>query len=251
MRDSAGGIVRVVTGPAKAGFHRVAWDLRYPTTRAIEEVKGEWNPWRPRGDSGFLAPPGLYTVTLSKRVDGVVTQLAGPVDFAAVRVFDGVLDGTSPEVTLEYFLEVADLRRSVTAADEAMELGFKRIEHLEAALARSTVDPGTFDSELENLERRLYEVDEKLAGDRSSPPSATRERRNVSRRLRVASITDGQSDYGPTLTHRRPSRLPRPSSAPSCPSCARSSRSSCRRSRPRQRPKACRGHPGGRCRSER
>jgi photosystem II stability/assembly factor-like uncharacterized protein len=203
VRDSDGGIIRVVTGPAKAGFHRVAWDLRYPTTRAIEEVKGEWNPWQPRGNSGFLAPPGNYTVTLSKRVDGVVTELAGPVDFAAVRVFEGALDGTSPEATLEYFLQVAELSRSVTAADEAMELGFKRIEHLEAALARSTVDPGTFDSELENLKQRLYEVDEKLTGNRSLASFGHPQTPNVSRRLRVASITDGQSDYGPTPTHRR------------------------------------------------
>jgi hypothetical protein len=29
-------VVRRVTGPVKAGFHRVAWDLRYPPARATE-----------------------------------------------------------------------------------------------------------------------------------------------------------------------------------------------------------------------
>ena len=30
VRDEAGEVVRRLTGPVKSGFHRVAWDLRYP-----------------------------------------------------------------------------------------------------------------------------------------------------------------------------------------------------------------------------
>jgi len=202
IRNAEGAIVRTVTGPAKKGFHRVAWDLRHPTTKAIEQVKSRPNPWE-RGGSGHMAPPGSYTVTLSKRVDGVVTQLAGPVPFDVVRVFPGSLEGTPPTETAVYMAQVTELRRAVSAADEALKNGFDRVTKLEEALERSTVDPGTFDSELEALKQKLFDVDFKLAGNRTIAEFGHPRTPNVSRRLMVAGFNDGQSDYGPTATHRR------------------------------------------------
>jgi len=202
VRDADGEIVRVVTGPAKKGFHRVAWDLRTPTTKAIELVKSPPNPWE-RGGSGHMAPPGSYTVSLAKRVDGEVTELAGPVPFEVVRVFPGSFEGTPPAETAIYMADVSELRRAVSAANEALKNAFGRVEKLQEALANSTIDPGTLDSELETLKQKLYDVDFKLAGNRSIADFGHPRTPNVSRRLRVASISDGQSDYGPTATHRR------------------------------------------------
>ena len=202
VRNASGEIVRTVSGPAKKGFHRVAWDLRTPTTKAIEQVKSEPNPWE-RGGSGHMAPPGSYTVTLSKRVDGVVTQLAEPVPFEVVRVFPGSLAGTPPVETAVYMAQVSELRRALTAADEALKNGFDRLAKLEEALKRSTTIPGTFDTELEALKQKLYDVDFELAGNRTIAEFGHPRTPNVSRRLMVAGFSDGQSDYGPTATHRR------------------------------------------------
>jgi hypothetical protein len=196
--------VRTIKGPIKAGFHRVAWDLTYPTTNAIERVAtARWGGSPDRGDSGFMAPPGTYSVTLSKRVDGQVTDLAGPADFEVKRVFKGVLEGSSPTDTALFMGEVAELQRAVTAADEVIELTFERIDDLEKALARSKTEPGGLDSELEALKQRLYELDEALSGNRSRSSMGEPGVPTVAGRLRVASMTDGRSDYGPTATHRR------------------------------------------------
>jgi hypothetical protein len=204
VRDAEGNTVRTITGPTKTGFHRVAWDLSYPTTSAIERVASERRGGGPdRGDSGFMAAPGTYSVTLSKRVDGEVTVLAGPVDFEVVRVFEGVLEGTSPADTAAFMDEVAALQRSVSAADEAIEIAFEKITDLEKALARSTTDPGTFDTELEALKQHLYELDQRLSGNRSRRAMGEVSVPNISRRLRVAAMSSGMSDYGPTATHRR------------------------------------------------
>jgi photosystem II stability/assembly factor-like uncharacterized protein len=204
VRNTAGEIVRTLTGPAKKGFHRVAWDLRYPSTRAVKRAAGSGdNPWERDTDSGFMAPPGSYTVTLSKRVGGKVEVLSEPLDFEVVRVFEGVLEGSSPAETAGYMREVAELQREVTGASEALGEAFKTVEILGRALNRSTFDPGTLDSELESIKQRLYEVDQKLAGNRSLASFGHPQVPNVGRRLRVATVTDGQSDYGPTATHRR------------------------------------------------
>ena len=206
IRDASGEIVRTLTAPAKKGFHRVAWDLTYPTSSAIRGVS-EGGRGGPRSDgdpnSGFMAPPGNYTVTLSKKVDGGVTNLAGPVDFEVVRIFKGALEGTSPADSATFMKEVAALQRGVSAASQAAALGFKTVGYLEKALARSTVDPGTLDTELESFKQKLYEIEEALSGNRSRRSMGESTSPTVSGRLRVASMTNGLSDYGPTTTHRR------------------------------------------------
>ena len=67
-------------------------------------------------------------------LDGVVSDVGGPVSFDVVRVFDGVLEGTEPEDTAVFMRRVAELKRAVDAASQAVSLGFDRIAILEAAL---------------------------------------------------------------------------------------------------------------------
>jgi photosystem II stability/assembly factor-like uncharacterized protein len=204
VRDTDGDVVRTLEGPARAGFHRVAWDLTYPTTDAIREASDD--EWRRRGgdpDSGFMAPPGTYSVTMSKRVDGEVTQLGGPAQFDVVQIFEGILDGSSPTDAAEFMGQIAELQRGVTAADVAMEIAFERIEDLEKALVRSTTVPGTLDTELEALRQKLFELDQALSGNRSIRTMGHPRAPTVSRRLQVAAMSGGMSDYGATATHRR------------------------------------------------
>jgi photosystem II stability/assembly factor-like uncharacterized protein len=204
VRDLAGEVVRSLSGPAGKGFHRVAWDLRYPTADAVlaadeeatDEEEGD-------GGSGFMAPPGRYTVTLAKKVDGVVTELAGPLELEVRRVLAGALEGTAPADAAAFLQQVAALERAVSAAGRGLDLAFERVALLETALARSTSRPGTFDHELETLKQELYELEEALTGSRTKRAFGQSQLPTVAGRLRVAASSDGQSDYGPTATHRR------------------------------------------------
>jgi hypothetical protein len=82
-------------------------------------------------------------------------------------------------------------------------MAFKRVKLLGDALERSTVSPGTLDSELEVLRQRLFAIDEALRGNRSAAAFGEPQAPTVSGRLRLAGITNGQTDYGPTSTHLR------------------------------------------------
>jgi hypothetical protein len=136
-------------------------------------------------------------------MDGVVNDVGGPLSFEVERVFAGVLEGTTPEDTAAYMRQVAELNRAVSAASQMVKLAFARIAILETALARSTSDPGTLDTALETLKQRLFALDEAIEGNRSMRTFGEPRVPTVSGRLRVASMSDGQSDYGPTATHRR------------------------------------------------
>jgi hypothetical protein len=202
IRNSAGEVVRRLTGPAAKGFNRVAWNLTYPTTSAIRSGP-ESERQDVDADDGFMAPPGTYSVALAKKVDGVVTRVAGPVEFEVYRVFEGALEGTPPVEAAAFMREVAALQLRVSAASQALALGFETVAYLEKALARATVEPGEIDSELEALKLELFEVDELLAGNRSRRDMGEAISPTISTRLRVAARTDGRTDYGPTAMHRR------------------------------------------------
>ncbi|MFH1176461.1 MAG: glycosyl hydrolase, partial [Acidobacteriota bacterium] len=202
VRDASGAVVRRLDGPAKAGFHRVAWDLRYPSTDA-EGAKPEWEDDEESAGSGFLAAPGSYTVTLSQRAGGVVTELAGPVAFEVVRMREGTLPGAKPEDVAAFLRRVAAANRAISGARAAMDAGFERLRTLRRVLQRSTVAPDSLDADVRGLEARLFEVEAALFGNRTMARSGEPAAPSVAGRLRVVRTGNEYSTYGPTPTHRR------------------------------------------------
>jgi hypothetical protein len=202
VKDADGHVVRRVEGKTEKGFHRVAWDLRLPSTRALgsrsrsEEEDGE-------GPTGVLAPPGAYTVSLAKLVDGVATELAGPVRFEVARLRPGALPGSEPRETFSFLRRVAEAERATTAATQAVSQAQERVKALRTALERSLSAPDGLDAELRAIEQELFAIDEALGGNRARATIEDGGVATISRRVRVASTGGAWSTYGPTSTHRR------------------------------------------------
>lgn len=91
VSDAEGKQVRQFDGAAKAGLHRIAWDLRETAPpappsrgrggRGDQPPGDEQPPTGARGGrvrQGPLVKPGTYTVTLGRLVNGAVTPLAKP-----------------------------------------------------------------------------------------------------------------------------------------------------------------------------
>ena len=65
-KDADGNVVRRLTGPVKAGVHRVAWDLRFPAADPTSLKPGPTaveNPFY-EAPAGPLVVPGTYTVVV-------------------------------------------------------------------------------------------------------------------------------------------------------------------------------------------
>ena len=123
VRDASGAVVRRLTGPVEAGFHRVAWDLRYPSPE----------PWKPKGEAsdrwkdtrGFLAAPGIYTVSLARRVDGTVTDLGKRRMFEVAPLRKGTLPGASPDEVAAFSRELSEMERVARGARSAIDDALK------------------------------------------------------------------------------------------------------------------------------
>ena len=192
-------MVRRIEGPVKKGFHRVAWDLRFPATSAIGTPGGFFD----NEPTGVMAAPGEYNVTLSKEVDGVITDLSEPMPFMVERMRKGALEGAEPTETATFWQEIARLQQATTAASLALENTLKKLDKLQTALSRTTSAPGNLDGELHQLRKAVLALDEKLNGNHSKRQVGEKYNPTIEDRLGVAITGTAFSTYGPTPTHER------------------------------------------------
>lgn len=201
IKDGAGQVIRRLEGPVKKGFHRVTWDLRYPATDAIALADKPTNDDDP--PQGLLAAPGTYAVSLAKQVNGVTTELAGPMNFEVERLRKGALEGATPEATAAFWREIDQLNRDLSGTSLALRNGLSKIKGMRKALDRATTNPGELDSQLHQLRERLLDLDQQLNGNRAKQEIGEKGSATVSRHLSVAYTGTSLSTYGPTTTHKR------------------------------------------------
>jgi hypothetical protein len=198
VRDSEGQVVRRVAGPTKKGFHRVAWDLRYP---AREPVRLDAD--QDEAESGFLVPPGSYTVTLAKEVDGLITTLSYATPFEVERLQTGALEGAAPATAAAFWRELEEAQLQVAAVSLTLRQSQQRVAAMKRALAQAPAAPGELDQQVYALQQQLYELDATLNGNRSQQAVGDPTGPTVRDRLGVAVTGTRLSTYGPTPTHRQ------------------------------------------------
>ncbi|HXV75807.1 MAG TPA: hypothetical protein VD788_05755 [Candidatus Polarisedimenticolaceae bacterium] len=199
VRDARGDVVRRLAGPVDRGFHRVAWDLRYPSTTPWSEAStGDDEDDEPQG---ALAPPGSYSVSLAERVDGVTTDLGQTRTFEVVRMRGGTLPGSGPERLVAFLERLAETQRQVQGARRVVDDTTLALRAIREALMRSTADGGELGSAARALEQRLFEIRERLAGNERRQVYGDPGPVSIARRLQVASVGTRVSTYGPTPTH--------------------------------------------------
>ncbi|MGK2856214.1 MAG: VPS10 domain-containing protein [Thermoanaerobaculia bacterium] len=202
--DSTGNVVRKLTGPVEAGFHRVAWDLRYASREpwTAEKTKQRWaQPFL------AMAPPGKYTVRLAKRVDGVVTDLGLEQNFEVESIRRPALTGTSAADTSKFHLELAALQREIEGADSTIEETKTRLEAIRESLMNTEVRDTTLDDEVRRLETTIHGLDLRLSGSQKREFFGDPGPVSIKRRLNVAIGGNTNSLHGPTATHRMSANL--------------------------------------------
>jgi hypothetical protein len=199
VRDTAGNVVRRLEGPVKEGFHRVAWDLRYPSTAPWTPSPAE--PDEREEPQGILVVPGSYTVSLATRIDGELTDLAQSQTFDVLPMTKGTLPGAEPEQLVAFLKRLAELQREVQGAGAVITETSRTLGALRQVLLRSTVGDPQLDDAVRVLEDRVQRIQQKLGGNDRREAYGDPGPISINRRLRVASVGTGTSTYGPTPTH--------------------------------------------------
>lgn len=203
ITDENSNVIRKIEGPTKKGFHRVAWDLRTAAKNAIDpnRLKSmESSGWQPKG---YLVEPGTYTVTLAKRKDGLVTNLSEPHKFIVEKLYEGSLEGSSPEETVAFWNEISELNKELSAFSISIKKAYNKVDALKVANSRSDATPGSIDKKLFDLKQKLFALEEKAYGNKSKDEVGEKNNPTIQNRISAASMGTGNSTYGPTPNLKR------------------------------------------------
>ena len=202
VTDAQGQVVRRITGPAKAGFQRVAWDFRWADHAPATLTPRERSEFDSDG-GGPLAAPGTYRVQLAKRLDGVVTPLGEPRSFEIEPLRNSALPMTDRSALAAFQQKAARLQRAVMGTQRTLDQAQERANLLRKALDDTpSSDAGAMRLEAKGLLAELRSIDIELNGDSEvarhnepTPPSLSD---------RIGRVVDGSwtSTSAPTGSHQ-------------------------------------------------
>ena len=201
VSDEKGNVVRRISGPVKAGFQRVAWDLRYPPQLPVELTEPELAPWD-TPPAGPLVVPDQYTVRLYKRIDGVETPLGDAQSFNVVPLYLSSMSETDRASVLDFQKQAVRLQRDLMGASKATEEALTRVKYIRKAIDLVEGADPQLVTRIAALDKALRDIDEAIGGDairqqrsEPAPPSLLDRMTNAIAGLGTTSP--------PTQTHRQ------------------------------------------------
>lgn len=200
-----GEVVRRLTTRARGGINRIAWDLRYTATAPVN-ANGRFNPFG-RVPTGPLVAPGTYQVSLSKVVDGVASELTGPVSFEVVPLNNATLPTDDREALLAFQLEIDALMGEVRTAGQKMSEIGGRLANVREAVKRAGPVPLDVLADARALQAELNEISIALNGDRSVASREFETPPSIGQRVQVAMRSSYSSTSAPSELQREQLRL--------------------------------------------
>ncbi len=199
VKSSDGSTVRQIEGPVEAGFHRVSWDLRYPALEAW--VPQEDPEDEPEEGAGVLVAPGTYSVTMRKRVDGVISDLGQSQTFEVVSIREPTLPGSTQEQRVIFESEIDELIRAGDGTVSAIDEILAELDAIKEVLERSTADASLYEI-ANSLKQRITAQRERLVGNEMREMFKDQATVTLQERIWHARFDPGSSAYGPTPEQR-------------------------------------------------
>ena len=164
VSDEAGQVVRRITGPAGKGLHRVAWDLRYPAVDPTQLETAQRESWD-YAPQGPLVVPGTFTVTLAKKVDGVLTPLGASARFVVESLNLASLPEKDKTALLAYQKKAGELQRAMMGTAAAAEEALKSLSFMRKALLDTPKADPKLMEQARTIETGIRAAMRELVGD--------------------------------------------------------------------------------------
>ncbi|MGQ0767364.1 MAG: WD40/YVTN/BNR-like repeat-containing protein [Gemmatimonadota bacterium] len=206
ISDESGKPVRIINGTNSRGFNRVAWDLRFPA-HTLPRAQSPLEEIFDAGPGGAFVAPGRFTVTLSKRLQGVETKLAGPVPLAVALDQAGGLTLADHQARGAFQARLHELRRQLSGAAELSTATSQRLDQIRRAIDATPAAPAALGTRTRELIRTIGILQRELTGDRALGSRSDPQPPSISDRAN--GISGEQSRYlgRPTNTHEEQLRI--------------------------------------------
>ncbi len=203
VKDANGAVVQQIKGKTGKGIHRVNWNLRHAPKGLVRLKPPTRRGGFRRGGGGFMAAPGTYSVTLSKKVDGVITPLADPQNFEVVPLrTESALPAKSDSEIAAFRQEMETLMGDISATSLQLSTSMDKVKAMETALSRSTGDITQLSADLFEAKTALNKLDLMLNGNKAKGEIGARTPPTVQGRMFIG-FRGLRTTYGPTATHKK------------------------------------------------
>ncbi|MFV1988671.1 MAG: glycosyl hydrolase, partial [Gemmatimonadota bacterium] len=211
IRDSDGNVVNTVSGSTSQGLRRATWDYRYPGYNPVSAGDGggggRFGGGGFGGGRGPMALPGRYTVSLSRRVDGVVTELAPATAFEIAPMGQPAIQPQDRAAVLAFQRETGELLRVVTGTQRAASAAMQQIQAMKRAVGQWPEATEQIREDVRALELRLTDLQATLNGGRTRRARSEPEMPGIVGRVNQVVRGHWNGVYGPTNTHREQYRI--------------------------------------------
>lgn len=201
--DAQGKSIRRLNVPRAEGMHRVSWNLRYPDADPVSLSAGSVEPWDVEF-GGTLAKPGTYTAVLSKVVDGMSADIAGPIAFEvkAVDLSPRTAKGDALHAKFAFERDLTDLQRAIGGAGRLVDEALNRINHLRAGVSDTPGLDAAMFAEIDAMRLRATDIRNALRGDPTLGKRVVPEPPSIGERVTNAIYSLSGSTEPPTKTQR-------------------------------------------------
>ena len=149
-----------------------------------------------------MAVPGSYTVSLSQRVDGIVTELAPATPFEIAPLFEPAIAAQDKEAVLAFQRQTGELVRAVSGTQRAAAAAMDRKRAMKRALQATPNASEELRGDVRALELRLMDLQERLNGDRTQASRSEGGMPGIVGRVNTVVGGHWRALHGPTQTHR-------------------------------------------------
>jgi photosystem II stability/assembly factor-like uncharacterized protein len=157
--DAAGAVVRTIEGPDRAGFNRVAWDLRYPLPFTPSPGEESW--FGP--PKGTFVLPGTYTVKLRARGKEFTESVNVRVDPRARTTSEAL------RARYDASQRVAELQRAFFEGQKVVQEVDKEIQRVTAMITGKQPVPAALDARLKELSKQLTDLKDRFKSGWGGP----------------------------------------------------------------------------------
>ena len=119
ITDDKGNFIRELRTGLSAGVGKIVWDLQYPSTWSVGAGDASATTGLP--SSGIEVVPGTYRISMAKNVKGVVTEMAGPVEFSVKMLNNLSLPAKDLSELVTYKRKAAELNGALEATASAID----------------------------------------------------------------------------------------------------------------------------------
>ena len=198
IKNSDGKTVTQLSAPYKKGITRVSWELNTKLTTAVKaSAKRDYSSIQK------MVSPGIYTVSMFKRVEGVLTDLEQNQQFEVERIRKNTLSNPMASKHEAYYNSIAELTKKVNVYQNKFDKANTKVKAYQKNLNYISNQRASLTKEVYELVANMNSLEREIGGSPSKEEIG--EKDNVSLFSNLYSSRGGwyPNSYGPTELHMK------------------------------------------------